>query len=137
MYNNILVAVDPYHPANVDQAIAVAKNLKSAQGKITLVTVLANIPAYAAEYVPIEQLELNRQSAESKLKALADDNGGLEILATSNASSAGAALVELSVENETDLIVIASHRPDLKDYFLGSTAGRVVRHAPCAVHVLR
>ena len=27
--------------------------------------------------------------------------------------------------------------PDLSDYFLGSTASRVVRHAPCAVHVHR
>jgi universal stress protein F len=25
----------------------------------------------------------------------------------------------------------------LQDYFLGSTAGRVVRHAQCSVHVIR
>lgn len=137
MYNHILVAIDPYNPAQVDEAITAAKKLRSEQGTITLVTVLANIPPYAAEYVPVGQLELNRQAAEAKLKAFADGNGDLEILATSNASSAGAALVELSVENEADLIIIASHRPGLKDYFLGSTAERVVRHAPCAVHVLR
>jgi len=41
------------------------------------------------------------------------------------------------VAHAVDLIVIASHRPGLKDYFLGSTAGRVVRHSPCAVHVIR
>lgn len=137
MYNNILVAIDPYNPAKVDEAIATANQLRGGQGKITLVTVLANIPPYAAEYVPVGQLELNRQAAEAKLKAFADGNGNLEILAISNAFAAGVALVELSVENEADLIIIASHRPGLKDYFLGSTAGRVVRHAPCAVHVLR
>jgi universal stress protein F len=33
--------------------------------------------------------------------------------------------------------VIASHRPGIQDYFLGSTASRVVRHANCTVHVMR
>ncbi|RMD50251.1 MAG: universal stress protein [Alphaproteobacteria bacterium] len=36
-----------------------------------------------------------------------------------------------------DLIVIAAHRPGLADYLLGSTAARVVRHAPCSVFVVR
>ncbi|WP_162685631.1 universal stress protein [Roseovarius amoyensis] len=36
-----------------------------------------------------------------------------------------------------DCIIAGSHRPGLRDYLLGSTAARVVRHAPCAVHVLR
>ena len=38
---------------------------------------------------------------------------------------------------KADCIVIGSHKPGLIDYLLGSTAARVVRHAPCAVHVLR
>jgi nucleotide-binding universal stress UspA family protein len=33
--------------------------------------------------------------------------------------------------------VIASHRPGMADLLIGSTAAQVVRHAPCAVHVLR
>ena len=40
-------------------------------------------------------------------------------------------------ETDTDCVVIASHRPGLQDYLLGSTAARVVRHAACSVHVLR
>ena len=67
MYKNILVAIDPHNPANVEQAIAVAHKLKSIQGKITLVTILDGIPPYAAEYVPIGQLELNRKTAETQL----------------------------------------------------------------------
>ena len=35
------------------------------------------------------------------------------------------------------MIVIASHDPGLADYLLGSTAGRVVRHAHCSVLVVR
>jgi nucleotide-binding universal stress UspA family protein len=40
-------------------------------------------------------------------------------------------------EKGADLIIIASHRPGLKDYFLGSTAAKVVRHAKCSVLVIR
>lgn len=36
-----------------------------------------------------------------------------------------------------DLIIIGAHRPDLKDYMIGSNASRVVRHAKCSVLIAR
>jgi len=36
-----------------------------------------------------------------------------------------------------DLIVMGSHRPELKDFLLGPNAARVVRHARCSVMVVR
>jgi nucleotide-binding universal stress UspA family protein len=36
-----------------------------------------------------------------------------------------------------ELIVIGSHKPNVADYLLGSTAARVVRHARCSVYVVR
>ena len=36
-----------------------------------------------------------------------------------------------------DLIVMSSHRPAMKTYFLGSNAGHVVRYAKCSVLVVR
>lgn len=36
-----------------------------------------------------------------------------------------------------DLIVMASHRPSLKDYLLGPNAARVARHARASVHIVR
>ena len=49
----------------------------------------------------------------------------------------GRTILEYANEYRNDLIIIASHRPGLEDYFLGSTASHVVRHASCAVHVVR
>jgi Universal stress protein UspA and related nucleotide-binding proteins len=37
----------------------------------------------------------------------------------------------------TDLVVIPSNQPGLSTYFFGSTASAVVRHAKCAVLVVR
>ena len=39
--------------------------------------------------------------------------------------------------DDIECIVMGSHKPGFSDYLLGSTAARVVRHAPCAVHVYR
>ena len=46
-------------------------------------------------------------------------------------------IIDYASDNGVDCIVMGSHKPGLSDYFLGSTAARVVRHAPCAVHVNR
>jgi len=46
-------------------------------------------------------------------------------------------IIDFANHNDVDCIVIGSHKPDISDYFLGSTASRVVRHAGCAVHVHR
>ncbi|MDJ0935114.1 MAG: universal stress protein [Kiloniellales bacterium] len=36
-----------------------------------------------------------------------------------------------------DVIILASHRPELKDYLLGPNAARVARHAACSVMIVR
>lgn len=36
-----------------------------------------------------------------------------------------------------DLIVMGSHRPELRDFLLGPNAAKVVRHAPVSVMVVR
>ena len=36
-----------------------------------------------------------------------------------------------------DLIIVASHKPNVGDYLLGTTAARIVRHAACSVFVVR
>lgn len=46
-------------------------------------------------------------------------------------------ILETAQEADVDLIVVGSHRPKMKDYLLGTNAGRVVRHANCSVLVAR
>jgi len=136
-YQNILIAVDPENPTKVDQAIAIAKQLKSDEGQITLVTAITSIPYYVTEHLPAGLLEQNRKEAEFRLKEYVTIGSKVKTLAISSPASAGAALVDFASDKKVDLVIVASHRPGLKDYFLGSTAGRVVRHSPCAVHVIR
>ena len=46
-------------------------------------------------------------------------------------------MINVAKEIKADLIVMASHRPELRDYLLGPNAARVVRHADCSVLVVR
>jgi nucleotide-binding universal stress UspA family protein len=46
-------------------------------------------------------------------------------------------VLKIAGEVNADLIVMGSHRPELKDYLLGPNAARVVRHANCSVMVVR
>jgi len=46
-------------------------------------------------------------------------------------------ILEYANKSKANLIVIASHRPELKDYLVGPNASRVVRHANCSTMVVR
>lgn len=46
-------------------------------------------------------------------------------------------ILRFAKKAEVDMIVMASHRPELQDYLLGPNAARVVRHARCSVTVVR
>ncbi len=69
-------------------------------------------------------------------------HGGPGIGATDTRRSVGYGTVyeeilKIAKETGCDMIVNASHRPELKDYLLGPNAARVVRHAGCSDMVVR
>jgi len=135
MYKNILVPIASHHDRKIDEALRVAQTLCSDGGEITLMTVVDPIPSYVMHYLPENQEQTNIDEAAAVLKADAKgiENAKVEVVT----GHAGSTITEYAAEKGIDLIVIASHRPEFQDWFLGSTAARVVRHAACAVHVVR
>lgn len=135
MYKNILVPVALDHEHGTAEAMKVAQNLRSDGGKITLLSVIEAIPGYVASYLPEGQMEKNRHEVEVTLKADAGGVKGVESKVITG--HAGGSIVDYAKDHDIDLIIVASHKPGLQDFFLGSTAARVVRYSQCAVHVLR
>lgn len=136
MFRNILVAVDIGHGALARGLIEKALRLREPGGSVRLVYVLEDIPAYIAAEIPRDTLETRRKDAEADLRRIAAElGGGMEAEVRSGAAAAG--ILDAAEEHGADLIMLASHRPDLRDYFIGSTAARVVRHAQCSVLVVR
>ena len=135
MYSNILIPVALDHDTHVTKAIAAAHRLQSDGGKITLVAVIEDLPSYVAEYAAVKPKPHIQTELEQRLKELAKGEYNFEVAVMSG--KPGVAIPDLAEQTDADLIVIGSHKPGVEDYFLGSTASRVVRRAPCAVMVIR
>jgi nucleotide-binding universal stress UspA family protein len=51
--------------------------------------------------------------------------------------SIGHEILTAARDRDIDLIVMASHRPEMLDYLIGPNAAHVARHAGCSVLILR
>jgi nucleotide-binding universal stress UspA family protein len=140
MYQRILVPVDLSDtdlakPA-IDTALALAK---ISGGSIRVVNVLALTPVMLAEYVPPDFDVQQRKAAEDAVATIVRESG-LEAARMSGTVRQGGIYHEVLEEADAfnaDLIVMSSHRPAMRTYFLGSNAGHVVRYAKCSVLVVR
>ena len=135
MYKNILVPISFDRERDAAGAIDVAKTLLGKEGQITLLHVIEHIPDYAASYLPSNFLTEKRKHIEEDLDKVVKGVPGATGAVVSG--HAGRTILDWAETHDTDCIVIASHRPGMQDLLLGSTAAKVVRHAGCAVHVLR
>ncbi|ETX14492.1 universal stress protein [Roseivivax halodurans JCM 10272] len=135
MYKKILIPIAPDHIEAVEDSIAVARQLAGENTVIEAMSVLEMIPLYVAAEVPAEVYEKSSCEMKKQLEEAFRDKPEVKVSAVTG--SPASKIVDVARDEGFDLIVIRSHKPGLQDWFLGSTAGRVVRHAPCAVHVLR
>jgi len=136
MYKTILVPIDMAHvvegKANVDLAAS-----HGAQGsKVILLNVVEDIPNWAAIDLPAGQFEKSVELTKTELKAIAKASG-MHMDVDVRIGHSYDTILKVAKEKKVDLIIIASHRPGFQDYFLGSTAAKVVRHANCSVLVVR
>jgi nucleotide-binding universal stress UspA family protein len=140
MFKKILVPVDLAEPEIAKPAIDKAVELaRASQGSLRIVNVLPMTPVMLAEYVPPDFDSQQRKQAEDSLKQLVEESG-LDPSRVSGTVRQGGIYHEVIEEAkavDADLIVMTSHRPDMRSYFLGSNAGHVVRYASCSVLVLR
>lgn len=140
MYKQLLVPVDLAEPelakAAIDTAVAMAR---STAGHVRLINVLAMTPVMLAEYVPPDFDVQQRKTSEESLAAMARDVplGAGHVSSVVRQGGIYHEVIEEAKAMPADLIVMTSHRPDMRSYFLGSNAGHVVRYAPCSVLVVR
>lgn len=135
MYKHILIPVALDHETLVERKLEIARHLLAEGGRITLLTVLENIPGFVSEFVDLKIDNHLTQKVEEKLKTAADGDERINCKVVT-----GKPGVQIAAYAETegiDLILVGSHHPSAQDYFLGSTASRVVRRAGCSVFVVR
>lgn len=135
MYKNILVPVSFEADRNAQGAMEIAKALCAEGGSITCLHVLEQLPKYATQYLPEGHAEAAKAEIFDGLKSLVEGVDNASTVVVDGHSSR--TILAHAENNNVDLIIVASHQPGMQDYLLGSTAAKVVRHAKCAVHVLR
>ncbi len=134
MYKKILVPMALDHGIS-EQTLTIAKSLASSDSEITALHVY-EIPQGAVNAYLGE--ELIAQGLARAKQVLAEKTSNVDGIKTDiKRGHAYRSIIEYANANDFDCIVIGSHKPGLSTYLIGSTAARVVRHAPCAVHVHR
>lgn len=134
MYDKILVPMALDHGIS-SQTLEIARAMLSPGGEIVALHVFEVPRGSVSAYLGEDVIQKGFDRASNLLKEKTAHMGG--ITTDIVRGQANRLIIDYAVEHNFDCIVIGSHKPDLSDYLIGSTAARVVRHAPCAVHVHR
>ncbi len=134
MYKHILIPVAPGHGNECEASIEAAKRLLAKGGRISVLSVLEELPAYVESYLPQDKVDESTSEITREMKAdLGLDQVEVHVASGHPTNS----ILNWAESHDADCIIVSSHRPGLSDFLLGSTAARVVRHAQCSVVVLR
>ncbi len=136
MYKTIIVPIDIANAERGRSMIARARLLGGDGAKIILLSVLESIPGYIRAEMPSDIEGARLDQAKRELDGYASAAGG-NISAEVRSGKPASEIIHAAEVHGADLIIVASHNPGMQDYFLGSTAARVVRHAQCSVLVDR
>ncbi len=140
MFKRLLVPVDladveTARPA-IRRAVAIAR---SSGGQIRLINVQTIVPVMYMEYVPVDFDQRERQQAERELAQIGAVLGlpQDQVSCAVRVGSIYGEVLEEATSWGAELIVIASQRPTMATYLIGSNAATIVRHALCSVLVVR
>jgi nucleotide-binding universal stress UspA family protein len=134
MYQKIILALSLEHGIS-EKAIRLARVMKSDGGEIIAIHVYEPLQGSVSAFVSAEAVADSLQHAKDALaKRIADQP---DVSSELIKGHSGRAITDYAAKIGADCIIIGSHKPGLRDFLLGSTSARVVRHAPCSVHVLR
>jgi nucleotide-binding universal stress UspA family protein len=140
MFKSILVPVDLAHQSSWEHAVPQAVELAaSASGTVVVMTVIRDLKAaFEGAYFPF-QFELMASEAQAKLEGIIDMYNVKRIPMKGEVylGSIGHEILQTAARSKSDLIIMASHRPKLKDHFIGPNAAYVAQRATCSVLVLR
>jgi len=140
MFSKILVPIDPAEPAFSEDALAKAGQLaKDYKGKVHLVAICPEVQRFVASQLPEGFQDKETNETRNMLDQLAQRLGMPEDDVTTEVrvGTVDNELLDAAKSSGADLIVMASHKPGLSTYFVGSHGAHIVRHAPCSVMVLR
>ena len=137
----LLLPIDLFHEGGWEKTLEHAVSLARLHGaKLHVLTV---IPDYGmsmvGSYFPKEFSENAVAETRAKLAEFVEKHLPQDIVADLHVrhGTIYEQIIARADQVDADMIVMASHRPEMSDYLLGPNAARVVRHARRSVTVIR
>jgi len=140
MFKDILLAVDLGEPGSWKRALPTALELcKASAAVLHVITVLPSIGPRVSPYFPADANKKMLEAAASDLRGFVKEHvpAGVKV---QDIVAQGTIYKEILAAAErigADLVIMASHKPGVRDYLLGANAAHVVRHCPRSVMVVR
>ena len=141
MYKDILLPIDLNHESSWSKALPCALALAKAFGaRLHVMTVVPDFGmSIVGSYFPKGFEKTALEGANAALHEFTAKHlpKGVDCQHIVRHGTVYEEILDAAKAVEADLIVMGSHRPELKDYLLGPNAARVVRHADRSVMVVR
>ncbi|MBN2739868.1 MAG: universal stress protein [Rhodobacteraceae bacterium] len=137
MFNEIMVPVDLRHVANLTKTLTIAADLAHKYGaRITYVGVTGSEPS-AIAHSPEEYSQKLAQFAASEAAAHGLNTRDHMIVAHDPAVDLNHKLADAVQELHADLVVMATHLPNVADYVWASHGGHLATHSKASVFLVR
>ncbi|MES0884852.1 universal stress protein [Roseibium sp. SCP14] len=140
MYEHILIPID-LDATNVNEKVVEAALDLATRHDATLhfLNVVPPLASFASTFFPEGFQTKATEAARQRLHTFteAHDLSGMRVQHIVTHGAIYDQIIETAEKLAADLIVMASHHPEARDYLLGPNAARVVRHADCSVMVVR
>lgn len=140
MAKKILLPIDLNSPVSWIKPLAEAQNMLGAGGELHVVSVL---PDFGMSMVGtffkagFEQTALHHFSDALKSWVRQNVPGAIEVHPHVLHGNIYDEILRAADKLDVDVIILAAHRPEARDYLLGPNAARIVRHAKQSVYVVR
>lgn len=137
MFKKIMAPVDLAHKDRLEKALQCTADLAKHYGaEVVFVGVTTSTPSSVA-HSPEEYGEKLDAFANEQSQAHGFTASGKALLSHDPSSDVDDVLLKATADNNVDLVVMASHLPNVMDYVWPSNGGKVAEHAKCSVMVVR
>ena len=141
VYRKILLPLDLSNAKSQRKAVKTA--VEMAQTFNSTLHIMTVVPDYGmsivGSYFPVDHEQTMIADTKKNLAAFVAKNVPESVRKKQVVAhgSIYSEILDYANKSKVNLIVMASHRPELKDYLIGPNASRVVRHANCSTMVVR
>jgi nucleotide-binding universal stress UspA family protein len=141
MFANVVLPIDINHPASWEKALPMAQKLCGESGTLHVLGIVHDLgAAIISTYLPdgFERKALRQMKEELDAFCARVLPEGVRVEAHVEHGHVPEHIIAAARRVGADLIVMASDQPDdLRSLLVGSYAGKVVRHSPIPVLVVR